>query len=101
MATRIAFPQLAAYASSKAGLEALTLALAAHFGPRGIRVNAVRPGIIQTEIHASGGDPDRPERMRSALPLGRAGLPEEVARAVLWLASPEASYCAGTILDNL
>jgi NAD(P)-dependent dehydrogenase (short-subunit alcohol dehydrogenase family) len=87
------------YAASKAAIDTFTLGLAREVAAEGIRVNAVRPGIIQTEIHASGGDPDRPERLRPALPLGRAGLPEEVARAVLWLASPEASYCAGAILD--
>jgi len=87
------------YAASKAAIDTFTVGLAREVAAEGIRVNAVRPGIIQTEIHASGGDPGRPERMRSVLPLGRAGLPEEVARAVLWLASPEASYCAGTILE--
>src|SRR6185503_11127025 len=87
------------YAASKAAIDTFTVGLAREVAGEGIRVNAVRPGIIQTEIHASGGDPDRPERLRSTMPMGRAGLAEEVARAVLWLASSEASYCAGTILD--
>jgi NAD(P)-dependent dehydrogenase (short-subunit alcohol dehydrogenase family) len=87
------------YAASKAAIDTFTIGLAREVAGEGIRVNAVRPGIIQTEIHASGGDPSRPERLRSTLPMGRAGLAEEVARAVLWLASPEASYCAGTILE--
>ncbi|XXU38279.1 SDR family oxidoreductase [Sorangium sp. So ce1000] len=64
-----------------------------------IRVNAVRPGIIDTDIHASGGDPGRVERLQASLPLSRAGSPEEVARAILWRASSESSYCTGSLLD--
>ena len=65
----------------------------------GIRVNAVRPGLIDTEIHASGGEPGRIERLKGGIPLGRGGTAEEVARAILWLASDEASYSTGTFID--
>ncbi|MGK3990774.1 SDR family oxidoreductase [Sorangium sp. So ce136] len=87
------------YAASKAAVDALTIGLAKEVAAEGIRVNAVRPGIIDTDIHASGGDPGRAERLRASLPLGRAGSPEEVARAILWLASSESSYCTGSLLD--
>ena len=87
------------YAASKAAIDTFTLGLAKEVAAEGIRVNAVRPGIITTDIHASGGDPDRAARMGPALPMQRAGNPEEVARAILWLASSEASYCTGSILD--
>jgi NAD(P)-dependent dehydrogenase (short-subunit alcohol dehydrogenase family) len=87
------------YAASKAAIDTFTLGLAKEVAAEGIRVNAVRPGIIATDIHGSGGDPDRAERMGPSLPLRRAGAPEEVARAILWLASNEASYCTGSILD--
>ena len=87
------------YAASKGAIDTFTLGLAKEVAAEGIRVNAVRPGIITTEIHASGGDPGRAERMGPTLPMQRAGSPEEVARAVLWLASSEASYCTGSILD--
>ncbi|XYI00038.1 SDR family oxidoreductase [Sorangium sp. So ce1128] len=87
------------YAASKAAVDALTIGLAKEVAAEGIRVNAVRPGIIDTDIHASGGDPGRAERLRATLPLGRAGSPEEVARAILWLASSESSYCTGSLLD--
>ena len=65
----------------------------------GIRVNAVRPGLIQTDIHASGGDPGRVARLESGIPLRRGGEPEEVATAILWLLSDEASYTTGALLD--
>lgn len=87
------------YAASKAAIDTFTLGLAREVASEGIRVNAVRPGIIATDIHASGGDPERATRMGPALPMQRAGEAEEVARAILWLASPEASYCTGTVLD--
>jgi len=87
------------YAASKAAIDTFTLGLAKEVASEGIRVNAVRPGIISTEIHASGGDPDRALRLGPGLPLGRPGSPEEVARAILWLASDAASYCTGAILD--
>lgn len=87
------------YAASKAAVDTLTIGLAKEVAAEGIRVNAVRPGIIDTDIHASGGDPGRVERLQAGLPLGRAGSPEEVARAILWLASSESSYCTGSLLD--
>lgn len=87
------------YAASKAAIDTFTLGLAKEVASEGIRVNAVRPGIITTDIHASGGDPTRAERMAPELPMRRAGTPDEVARAILWLASSDASYCTGSILD--
>ncbi|WP_437637263.1 SDR family oxidoreductase [Sorangium sp. So ce854] len=87
------------YAASKAAVDTLTIGLAKEVAAEGIRVNAVRPGIIDTDIHASGGDPGRAARLGATLPLGRAGSPDEVARAILWLASGESSYCTGSILD--
>jgi NAD(P)-dependent dehydrogenase (short-subunit alcohol dehydrogenase family) len=64
-----------------------------------VRVNGVRPGVIHTEIHASGGEPDRVERVKAAVPMRRGGMPEEVARAILWLLSEESSYCTGASID--
>ncbi|MOA28712.1 3-oxoacyl-[acyl-carrier-protein] reductase FabG [compost metagenome] len=77
----------------------MTIGLAKEVAAEGVRVNAVRPGLINTEIHASGGEPGRVERLKSAIPLGRGGEPEEVARAILWLASDEASYTTGGFID--
>jgi NAD(P)-dependent dehydrogenase (short-subunit alcohol dehydrogenase family) len=87
------------YAASKAAIDVFTIGLAREVADEGIRVNAVRPGIIDTEIHASSGDPSRAQRLAPGLPLHRPGTAEEVANAILWLASDEASYCTGTILD--
>ncbi len=87
------------YAAAKGAIDVLTLGLSKEVGPEGIRVNAVRPGVIRTEIHASSGDPGRVERIGATVPLGRAGEPEEIARAILWLASDEASYVNGALLD--
>jgi NAD(P)-dependent dehydrogenase (short-subunit alcohol dehydrogenase family) len=87
------------YAASKGAIDTFTLGLAKEVGAEGIRVNAVRPGVIRTEIHASGGDPGRAERIGATAPIPRAGEAEEVARAILWLASDEASYVTGAILD--
>jgi NAD(P)-dependent dehydrogenase (short-subunit alcohol dehydrogenase family) len=87
------------YAASKGAVDTLTVGLAREVAGEGIRVNAVRPGIIDTEIHASGGDPDRAERKGTKAPLGRAGHVDEVANAILWLLSSEASYVTGAILD--
>lgn len=87
------------YAASKAAVDTFTLGLAKEVAADGIRVNAVRPGFIDTDIHASGGDPGRVERLKSQVPLNRGGQPEEVVQAILWLLSGEASYVTGTILD--
>ncbi|MCO4858581.1 glucose 1-dehydrogenase [Herbaspirillum sp. WGmk3] len=87
------------YAASKGALETFTTGLAKEVAREGIRVNCVRPGHIYTEMHASGGEPDRVNRVRESIPMGRGGQPEEVARAILWLASEEASFSTGTFLD--
>lgn len=87
------------YAASKGAVDTLTIGLAREVAEEGIRVNAVRPGPILTDMHASGGEPGRVDRVKDAIPLKRGGTPDEVARAVLWLASDEASYSTGAILD--
>ena len=87
------------YAGSKGATDALTVGLAKELAPHGVRVNAVRPGLIETEIHASAGAPDRVERLVSGVPMGRAGSAEEVADAILWLAGDRASYVTGTMID--
>jgi|SRR5690242_2768612 NAD(P)-dependent dehydrogenase (short-subunit alcohol dehydrogenase family) len=100
VAARIGAPAMYVdYAASKAAIDAMTLGLSKEVGGEGIRVNAIRPGVIRTEIHASSGDPGRAERIGATAPLARAGDPEEIARAILWLASDEASYVTGAILD--
>lgn len=87
------------YAAAKGGVDTLTTGLSLELAPRRIRVNGVRPGIIDTEIHADGGEPDRVALLGPGLPLGRAGRAEEVAAAVAWLLSDEASYTSGAIID--
>jgi len=87
------------YAASKGAIDTFTIGLAKEVAAEGIRVNAVRPGIIYTDIHASGGEPNRVERVKSAVPMLRGGHAHEVARAILWLLSDEASYSTGTIVD--
>ena len=77
----------------------MTIGLAREVAAEGIRVNAVRPGFIRTDIHASGGEPGRVDRLAPSIPLGRGGEAEEVAYAILWLLSPEASYTTGTFID--
>jgi NAD(P)-dependent dehydrogenase (short-subunit alcohol dehydrogenase family) len=87
------------YAASKGAIDSFTIGLAKEVASEGIRVNAVRPGIIQTDIHAKGGEPGRVERMSPMVPLKRAGTAEEVANSILWLLSDEASYLTGHLLD--
>jgi len=87
------------YAAAKAAIDAMTIGLAKEVAAEGIRVNAVRPGVVYTDIHASGGEPDRVERVRASVPMARGGQPEEIAEAVLWLASDQASYSSGALLD--
>jgi len=100
VASRIGSPgEYVDYAASKAAIDAMTLGLSKELATEGVRVNAVRPGIVDTEIHATGGQPDRIERLRDSIPMRRAGLPEEVAHAVAWLCSDEASYVTGALLD--
>lgn len=99
-ASRIGSPgEYVDYAAAKGAIDTFTLGLAKEVATEGIRVNAVRPGIIYTEIHASGGEPNRVERVKSSIPMQRGGQPEEVARAILWLLSDEASYTTGALLD--
>jgi NAD(P)-dependent dehydrogenase (short-subunit alcohol dehydrogenase family) len=86
------------YAASKGAIETFTLGLAREVVSEGIRVNAVRPGIIETDIHASGGNPDRAKRMAPSLPMQRAGTAEEVAKAILWLCT-EATYSVGSVVE--
>jgi len=87
------------YAASKGAIDTMTIGLAREVATEGVRVNAVSPGITDTEIHASGGQPDRVARMRDVLPMKRAGTADEVAHAVLYLLSDEASYTTGAILN--
>jgi NAD(P)-dependent dehydrogenase (short-subunit alcohol dehydrogenase family) len=100
VASRIGAPaEYVDYAAAKGAVDTLTLGLAKELGPDGIRVNAVRPGVIATEIHDRNGTPGRAERIGAGAPLGRPGQPEEIAEAILWLASDAASYASGAILD--
>ena len=87
------------YAASKGALDTMTLGLATEVAGEGIRVNAVRPGFIYTRIHALGGEPGRVDRFKTTVPMRRGGEADEVARTILWLASDEASYCTGSLLD--
>ena len=87
------------YAACKGAIDTFTIGLAKEVAAEGIRVNAVRPGIIETEIHASGGEPDRAQRLAPQVPMQRPGSAQEVANAIVWLLSPQASYCTGALLD--
>lgn len=87
------------YAAAKGAVDSMTVGLAKELAADGIRVNAVRPGVIDTEIHASGGEPGRVARVASSIPLARGGLADEVAEAILWLAGDKASYTTGSLLD--
>ncbi|MGU3283161.1 SDR family oxidoreductase [Methylobacterium mesophilicum] len=100
VAARLGGPgQFVDYAASKGAIDSLTIGLAREVAGEGIRVNAVAPGIIATEIHASGGEPDQVERLGPGVPMGRAGTAEEVAAPIAWLLSEEAAYTTGAILD--
>ncbi|HEX5515052.1 MAG TPA: SDR family oxidoreductase [Gammaproteobacteria bacterium] len=87
------------YAASKGAIDTFTIGLAKEVAAEGIRVNAVRPGVIYTDIHASGGEPNRVERVKGSVPMQRGGQPAEVAKAILWLLSEESSYTTGALLD--
>ena len=100
VASRLGSPgEYVDYAASKGALETFTIGFAKEVAREGIRVNCIRPGHIYTEMHASGGEPGRVDRVKDSIPMGRGGQPEEVARAILWLASAEASFVTGTFLD--
>jgi NAD(P)-dependent dehydrogenase (short-subunit alcohol dehydrogenase family) len=100
MAARLGSPnEYVDYAGAKGALDTLVVGLARELGPEGVRVNGVRPGLIETDIHASGGRPDRAKQLGAGSPLGRAGEPEEVAEAILWLLGEGASYTTGTLID--
>ena len=100
VAARLGAPgQYVDYAAAKGAIDSFTVGLAKEVAAEGIRVNAVRPGIIDTDIHASGGLPDRASEMAPQVPMQRPGSAEEVARSILWLMSPESSYTTGTVLD--
>jgi len=87
------------YAATKASIDVLTVGAARELAPEGIRVNAVAPGLIQTDLHADNGMPERPERLRSTIPMGRVGTPGEVASTVAWLVSDDTSYVSGTVVE--
>jgi NAD(P)-dependent dehydrogenase (short-subunit alcohol dehydrogenase family) len=87
------------YAASKGALDTMTIGLAQEVAAEGIRVNGVRPGFIYTEMHASGGEPNRVDRVKAFVPMKRGGQPEEVARTILWLLSDDASFTTGAFLD--
>ena len=99
-AARLGSPgQYVDYAASKGAIDTFTVGLSKEVAAEGIRVNAVRPGIIDTEIHASGGEPDRAQLLGAQVPMQRPGSADEVAQAIVWLLGPHASYTTGTLLD--
>ncbi len=87
------------YAASKGAMDSMTIGLSKEVATEGIRVNAVRPGLIYTDIHASGGEPGRVDRLKEGVPMQRGGEPEEVARVILWLASDDSSYTTGSLVE--
>ena len=87
------------YAASKGAVDTMTVGLANEVAEEGIRVNAVRPGIVYTELHALGGEPERVDRVKAVVPMKRGGEPAEIAHAILWLASNDSSYCTGSFVD--
>jgi NAD(P)-dependent dehydrogenase (short-subunit alcohol dehydrogenase family) len=100
MAARLGSPhEYIDYAATKGAIDTFTIGLAKEVIDDGIRVNAVRPGLIHTDIHAQGGEADRIERLKDTVPMKRGGFPEEVAAAILWLLSAQASYSTGTFID--
>jgi NAD(P)-dependent dehydrogenase (short-subunit alcohol dehydrogenase family) len=100
VASRLGSPgEYVDYAASKGAIDTFTIGLAKELAPEGIRVNGVRPGVIHTDIHASGGEPGRAERLGPSAPLGRSGQPGEVANTIVWLLSEAASYITGSIVD--
>jgi len=100
MAATLGSPgQYVDYAGSKGAVDSLTVGLAKELAAAGVRVNGVRPGIIETDIHASGGEPDRAALLGPSAPMGRAGTAKEVAEAIIWLLSDAASYATGTTID--
>ncbi len=100
VASRIGSPgEFIDYAASKGAIDTLTIGLAKELAAEGIRVNAVRPGLIDTDIHADTGDAERPVRLAPSVPMQRTGTPEEVASCILWLLSDQAGYVTGSILD--
>jgi NAD(P)-dependent dehydrogenase (short-subunit alcohol dehydrogenase family) len=98
-ASRLGPNEYVDYAGSKGAVDTMTLGLAKELGPQGVRVNAVRPGLIDTEIHASGGKPERAAQLGATTPVGRPGSADEVAEAIVWLLSDAASYVTGALLD--
>ena len=100
VAARLGAPgQYVDYAASKGAIDTFTVGLAREVATEGVRVNAVRPGVIDTEIHAAGGEPDRARRLAPIIPMQRAGTAWEIATAIVWLMSDEASYTTGSIID--
>ena len=100
MAAKLGAPnEYVDYAGSKGAMDTLTIGMARELGPENIRVNAIRPGLIETDIHAAGGDPERAARLGASTPLGRSGTAEEVGEAILWFLSDASSYATGAILD--